>query len=380
MSELIYTNDGDEDVRWRLLAGVSILALSLNTAGAECARAEDADKPAVWIELGGQLSRIEGGQEIFAPEILKGRPSIFSPSQKFEQPPRYGFDEAAAISIEPGHAGWVFSASVHYGRAKSNNHVLQQTSPEPFEGIVQKYPVAHKFAETTARNNEQHAVVDFAVGKDVGLGLFGKGDSTSVISAGVRFAQFASKTNISLKSNPDWKFNTKYSTALHITITNGQPFRSNLATMTAERSFHGIGPSLSWRASEPIASDSRDGAIMLDWGLNAAILFGRQKAQTHHQTTQRSLPGNGPILGQPIVLHTVARLPATPDQTRSRSVTVPNIGGFAGLSYRYDTAKLSFGYRADFFFGAMDGGIDARKTYDRNFYGPYATVSIGLGG
>jgi len=61
-------------------------------------------------------------------------------------------------------------------------------------------------------------------------------------------------------------------------------------------------------------------------------------------------------------------------------VIVPNIGGFAGLSLRFPNAKVSFGYRADAFFGAMDGGIDARKTYDRDFYGPFATISIGLGG
>jgi hypothetical protein len=65
-------------------------------------------------------------------------------------------------------------------------------------------------------------------------------------------------------------------------------------------------------------------------------------------------------------------------QVRSHSAVVPNIGAFAGFSFKYDTAKLTLGYRADFFFGAIDGGIDARKTYDRNFYGPYATVSLGL--
>ncbi|HVP85004.1 MAG TPA: hypothetical protein VMS78_09800 [Rhizomicrobium sp.] len=43
-------------------------------------------------------------------------------------------------------------------------------------------------------------------------------------------------------------------------------------------------------------------------------------------------------------------------------------------------AKVSLGYRADFFFGAMDGGIDTRESYNRNFYGPYASISIGLGG
>ncbi len=51
-----------------------------------------------------------------------------------------------------------------------------------------------------------------------------------------------------------------------------------------------------------------------------------------------------------------------------------------GLSYRYKNAKISFGYRADFLFGAMDGGIDSYKSETRGFYGPFATVSIGLGG
>ena len=65
---------------------------------------------------------------------------------------------------------------------------------------------------------------------------------------------------------------------------------------------------------------------------------------------------------------------------RSRFVTVPNLGGFAGASFRFSGAKVSLGYRADFFFGAMDGGIDTRKSEDIGFYGPFATISVGLGG
>jgi hypothetical protein len=65
-------------------------------------------------------------------------------------------------------------------------------------------------------------------------------------------------------------------------------------------------------------------------------------------------------------------------QNRSHAVAIPNVGGFAGISLKFPNAKVSLGYRGDFFFGAMDGGIDVRKTYDRNFYGPYATISIGL--
>ena len=61
-------------------------------------------------------------------------------------------------------------------------------------------------------------------------------------------------------------------------------------------------------------------------------------------------------------------------------VAVPNVGALFGISYKYQNAKISFGYRADEFFGAMDGGIDTHKSENRGFNGPYATISIGLGG
>jgi hypothetical protein len=59
---------------------------------------------------------------------------------------------------------------------------------------------------------------------------------------------------------------------------------------------------------------------------------------------------------------------------------VPNLGGFAGVSYRYNNAKISFGYRADLFFGAIDGGIDHRHSETLNMGGPFANISFGLGG
>jgi hypothetical protein len=43
-------------------------------------------------------------------------------------------------------------------------------------------------------------------------------------------------------------------------------------------------------------------------------------------------------------------------------------------------AKVKFGYRADLFLGAMDGGIDTAKKENVGFYGPFATVSVGIGG
>jgi len=163
-----------------------------------------------------------------------------------------------------------------------------------------------------------------------------------------------------------------------------QAYHTYEGEFEAERSFRGVGPSLSWRSAVPILGNGQGSDLSFDWGVNAAILFGRQKARTQHSTAaQYHSPGVGLLgnrnPGRVPVYHHPTDAPAY-YSTRDRNVTVPNVGGFAGMSFRYDNAKVSFGYRADFFFGAMDGGIDARRTYDRNFYGPFANISIGLGG
>lgn len=388
MSELIAKCENGTGIRWQLLAGVSALALAVSNTTAS---AENDTHPNVWIEVGGQLSRTNEYAEPFAPDFTSMRPSIFLPSQKLEKSPRVSFDEYAKISVQPTNSEWSFSASVQYGRASRNKHVRQQTYPSPrYNDLYPDYPSsvsylvkprAARFADTAIRNSEQHLIVDFQAGKDVGLGLFG-GSGSSVVSLGVRFAQFVGKSNISLKSDPDWRFQPKYITLYSRRVQFLlQPYHSNAANLVADRSFHGAGPTLSWNASLPVAGDVHDSELDFDWGVNAAVLFGRQKASIKHDTEMRYNDGGR----APVVYITRGTLTTVyhhkpPRQDRIRSVLVPNIGGFAGLSVRYSNAKISFGYKADLFFGAMDGGIDARKTYDRNFYGPFAAISIRLGG
>jgi hypothetical protein len=121
-----------------------------------------------------------------------------------------------------------------------------------------------------------------------------------------------------------------------------------------------------------------DAEITIDWGANAAVLFGRQQAKTHHQTTgsYHYLSGTGKYQHRV----TAALSPNAGHRTQSRSLIVPNLGGFAGLSFRYSDAKISVGYRADMFFNAMDVGLDTRKSENVGFYGPFATIGVGLGG
>ena len=385
MSELIQKNEDRATARWKLLTGASALTLTAFVASSGIAAAEEDARPNVWIELGGQLSRLEDSSEIFSPDFPTARPDIFTPSEKFEGPPRFGFDEVGKISIQPDRSNWVFSASVQYGRANKKDHVHQQTYPSNirvkpafFLPTISKYPRGERFADTNAQDNEQHLVLDFQAGKDVGLGMFGKHGS-SVVSLGVRFAQFRDKSAVNLKSDPDWHFqkHVYYYYSYQVNYY-AQPYHSNIASFQAERSFHGVGPSLSWTASAPVAGDPLDGELNVDWSVNAAILFGRQKTRVQHETTIRYNNYGYPIFPRVhSVLQTVSHT-APPSRTRTRNVTVPNFGGSIGLSWRLQNFKMSFGYRADFFFGAVDGGIETHKSEDRAFFGPYASLSIGF--
>jgi iron complex outermembrane recepter protein len=382
MSELINTRTGRNDLRWKLLTTVSALALIGSLSATPAAKADDdTDRPTVWIELGGQLSRLGDGQEVFDPAFpgSPARPSIFSPSQKFEKPPSYSIDEIGKISFQPEDSNWVLAASVRYGRSVSRKSAHQQTYPKLFtkyfNGTYKSfaYPRAARFADTSVHDNEQHLILDFQAGKDVGLGMFGGRTGSSTVSLGVRFAQFTTKTNIAIRSDPDWHFSYTY---LPTKLVSRQPYHSNYAKLEASSSFHGIGPSLSWNASMPFAGAPQRGELLLDWGLNAALLFGRQKTRVHHHTTELYQHGRA---FYPLP-KTVEYQNAPPSRISSRTVMVPNVGAFAGLTFKFPNVKVSAGYRADIFFGAMDGGIDTRKSENRGFYGPFMSVSIGMGG
>jgi iron complex outermembrane recepter protein len=385
MSEFTNARENRTSFRWQLLATASAIALIGAAFGASEAKAADGDneRPTLWIEPGGQLSSLNDGREVFAPAFPNSppRPSIFSSPQKFEHPPHSSIDETGRLSFQPEGSDWVLSASVRYGRSGSNKHVTQRTNPPPaywtrsgekISSVRPEIATAARFADTRVQNSERHFIADFQAGKDVGLGMFGDGGS-SVFNAGIRFAQFSTKSNIVLRSDPDWHFSAKYVGA--VKAPKYHVYHSNAASLTATRSFHGVGPSLSWNASAPLLGAADRGEIMLDWGLNGAILFGRQRVKVQHHTTSLYHSKNAGVGFRTPVFHT-----APPPRSNARTVTAPNVGAFAGLSFRVQNVKVSAGYRADLFFDAMDGGIDTAKKENVGFYGPFASVSVGIGG
>jgi hypothetical protein len=215
-------------------------------------------------------------------------------------------------------------------------------------------------------------IADFQVGRDVGIGLFGRGTDT-VISFGARYAQMNAASKGHSYANPQASFSqfavtfgTFHKYAIKI------PNQRSAAFMERTDNLHAIGPSLSMKNTTGLLGMPEEGQLALDWGVNAALLFGRQRAKTSHHSSVRYF---GSVDALPTVhIHTPV------NRTRSRMVTIPNIGGFAALSYRFTNAKISAGYRADFFFGAKDSGLETRTTTDVGFHGPFAAISFGLGG
>jgi iron complex outermembrane receptor protein len=350
----------------------------------------DNGKPPLWIELGGQLEHISGQGAAYSPAFL----SAYSTSSilhegttplQAQQPPLFSAGEEAKVSYQPEDSDWIVSASVRYGRSGDKLDVHHQTDGLHYRKYLSGHPTAdspifsqEKFVDTHVYHQESHSIMDFTAGKDVGLGLFGL-DGSSVLSSGVRVAQFTSVSSVDMRARPDLHFSYDH---LGIVIDgwsafNNPPyFHAYHATESASRKFRGIGPSISWSGSTPVTGNEDGVGFSFDWGANAALLFGKQKSSVRHlQTGVYVSKGAKGFYSQGAVL------PSQPGgHTTDRAVTVPNLGGFGGVSYRYQNAKISFGYRTDFFFGAIDGGIDKTKSETLNMSGPFATISFGIGG
>ena len=384
MSELIDARRNRNDFRRQLLTTVSGTAFLMLSFGGISAKAADGDKdrPTIWIELGGQLQRIEGQGEQFSPPFVAAIAQAgFTSPLKIEQPPHYSFGGEAKLSYEPEGSGWIFSASALYGRSNGAKKVHQQSGKTiPFYFTFGTYRhsgtiYVTRYADTKVSHSESHAVVDFQAGKDIGIGVLG-GGGQAVLNFGVRFAQFSAKSNSQLKADPDAAAASKYAPPIHKSLPLLHHQHSFAGTGFSSRSFRGVGPSLAWNGSAALLGNPQNSEVTLDLGANAAILFGRQKVNTGHQThgtyTKNSLLHRTPYFTS----HYQRSGPSNP--SRRKSVMVPNFGGFAGLSLKFPNAKVSMGYRADFFFGAVDGGNDTRVSKTLGFYGPYAALSVGL--
>jgi len=345
-------------------------------------------KPPLWIEVGGNFDKLRDDHQLFDPPFMTSIPSNYGSQVSPQKAPDLSLDWETKVSFEPDDSDWVFSVSARYGRSSRNHHAHEQTSlTTPILGVQKT--VQPRYSDAQFSDSESHAILDFLAGKNIGLGMFGlPGEST--LSVGARYAAFASRSGFSIFTDPD--------EAAHPTASVPKyKYHRYSGSFDATRSFHGIGPALDWNASTPVLGNAQDGELTFDWGTNGAVLFGRARAAGMHKTAGAYYCSNGlgtrngrtapcPVPTANAAGHNadyklqITHYQRTKSFNRSRMVAVPNLGGFVGLSMKYNNAKVSFGYRADEFFGAMDGGIDTRKSENVGFFGPFANISIGIGG
>jgi hypothetical protein len=352
MSGLANMTNGRKQVHRQLLATASAVAL-LGFMAAGDARAAESGGPAIWLDLNGQFQQLADRQEFWIPDFVSSSHSgpVSGTQLGIQAPPQFGFDFGGRVSFRPADSNWTLSASVKLGKARRNGDVSKSEYNLPFFGRF-AIPYASQY-EGRSYNNESHMFIDFQAGKDVGLGMTGV---ASTVSGGIRIADLRSRKDVHISSG------------FPITYLGSA---TNKPESRISHEFRGVGPSIAWDASAAIAGARDDGQLGMDWGISAALLIGRQTVkQTIHGYYRRVERVH---YSYPLIAHT-----AHSTRMRQRIAAVPNIGAYAAIAYRFPNAKLSFGYRADWFFNAQDGGLASTRLADRGFFGPFASISIGV--
>jgi len=334
------------------------------------------------VELMGSVIRQDAPYSPVLPPIAQQFDAALSPARLQNRGLDWGDGREIKLTYQPGGA-WSVSGSYRYGRSNSNvplEHASEVSGPaqcavpssSPYAGFLCSYfpnLVQHgtNWSDSTAREHETHAVADFAVGRDVGLGLLG--DSHSTIKAGLRYASFKSTTWATMRGIPQWDVADGWA-------KYASPYQRIDASLQADRAFKGAGPTLSWDAAQRLWGDEKAGHLDLDWGLTGGVLFGKQKTEVsgHYASGDfTQFHGEG---------WTLATLPEKPIgiAPRKKEVSVPMLDLSLGLTYEVQRFKVGAGYRWERYFNVLDAGYAEHKDYDRTIDGPYFKIAVGFGG
>ena len=291
-------------LRIALLAGASVVALA---AAAPSAGAADMNKPMPMKAPPAPVAKntwtwwIEGGAFNTAGDAFSIGPVISNIK------PKWGWEGAAGFDWLPGWGPWHLIGQFRYGTAQRTQSFHGSTTL-----IVPTGTTLVAIASNNEKIRDDHWLVDFAVGRDLGLG----NGSNAQWKLGLRVADLRAKltANGSVSTTP---------------IAAAGPFNTQ---QTA--TFVGAGPRLGVDGSTQLG-----GGWSLDWLGGVAVLFGER------QTTQTTFP-------TPIGLGVFA--PITSGQATSNTTAVFNVDGQAGLSYWFSpNMKITASYRVDAYFSAL---------------------------
>ena len=286
-------------IRVTLLAGVSAGALLL-------AIASDADAQGTkwWFEGTGQYLNWDGGASQFYPD-----PNAFIK-------PGNGAGFGAEIGFQAADSPWSFALRGRYSQNKRKDGSFVNTVFSSYGSFTTTT------SSGTASSQETHGLLDFEVGRDVGLGVLGIPESKLTVTAGVRVARFSARTAGDATSPAGF-----YTTAIR-----------------NRRKFTGVGPRLGFKAAVPVSNN-----VSFKLDAAGALLFGKRKA---------SLVRSGSY--------------GTTIRRRSKSAIVPNIDVFAGVALHASSApfELIFGYGVDAYFNVLDTGYNNARKSNRILHGP----------
>jgi outer membrane receptor protein involved in Fe transport len=347
------------------------------------------------VETGGQIQRQNAPNQALMPGFASAFPApidILATPQGRDLD--WGNGGYLKLTYQPTGSPWRISTAVRYGRTNGSlkAHAEHQTDPvcvfggyfasfcDYFTPDNPKYKMINQFsiadhADSIINDREEHTLVDFAVGRDVGLGQL----EQSSLSLGLRHADFKSTTMAVFRGIPDWDAHEGFISSFYGSYVAHTRYDG---VINARRDFKGLGPVAAWEASYPVLGNADLGRVAIDWSVSGGVLLGTQKVSISGSDKASYFLTDGlAVLGlrNPDGPVSVTETPVGP-YSRSKSVTVPTAAVSLGLSYQVERFQMGAGYRWERYFNAIDGGFTERKSYDRTIDGPYFKVSVGFGG
>ncbi|HEX5775355.1 MAG TPA: TonB-dependent receptor, partial [Caulobacteraceae bacterium] len=236
------------------------------------------------VELGGQVQRHEANNTFMEPSFngeFEGPLNLFDEAQDADLD--WGDGREVKVTWRPGSGPWSASAGLRYG--KTNGSATPQAQVETKSACVYNAPDVCQYlltnpkyanyvyfsltnhADASIFDREEHQLIDFAVGYDIGIG----GLNRSTVSAGMRRARLESTTNGNMRGTPDWVLEDGF-------VVPGAPVTHTVydAWATADREFEGWGPVVSWDAAYPLVSFEAGGRFDIDWSISGGMLFGER--------------------------------------------------------------------------------------------------------
>lgn len=214
-----------------------------------------------------------------------------------------GLGGAVGLEVRPPSLSpWSFGVNLQVGGTRRKKQTFSTfASSSPSVG-----------ATLTQSRKAEHLILDFMVGRDMGLGLDRTGEPLLQLQAGLRYARL--------------KENERADSAI---FTSSGSFVDIFRKI--DRSFSGIGPRLAVVGSYPLS-----GGFSLEGRVGAALLYGRSNLKTSFGATS-----NGVLLG------------STGSRTHKNG-WVPSIDASLGVSYTFNQhAKVTLGYKAQGFYNAF---------------------------